>query len=117
MRQLEREIATLRQHLSRMKNRPELADAKTLRTYEEMIAHFKDYNDVVGDNPMNLCTTTLALNAYMLAHEQKYRDWAVGYIDAWVERTKANGGMIPTNGPRRTLCSKQPGVRKRAPAS
>jgi|GEM_PF-6402947 len=37
VRQLEREIATLRQHLSRMKNRPELADAKTLRTYEEMI--------------------------------------------------------------------------------
>lgn len=67
------------------------------RTYDEMIAHFKDYNDVVGDNPMNLCTTTLALNAYMLAQEQKYRDWAVGYIDAWVERTKANGGMIPTN--------------------
>jgi shikimate kinase len=37
VRQLEREIATLRQHLSRMKSRPELADAKTLRTYEEMI--------------------------------------------------------------------------------
>ena len=37
IRQLEREIATLRQHLSRMKSRPELADAKTLRTYEEMI--------------------------------------------------------------------------------
>ncbi len=37
VRQLEREIATLRQHLTRMKNRPELADAKTLRTYEEMI--------------------------------------------------------------------------------
>jgi shikimate kinase len=37
VRRLEREIATLRQHLSRMKNRPELADAKTIRTYEEMI--------------------------------------------------------------------------------
>ncbi|HMW49586.1 MAG TPA: hypothetical protein PKD17_06810 [Cellvibrionaceae bacterium] len=37
VRRLEREIATLRQHLSRMKSRPELADAKTLRTYEEMI--------------------------------------------------------------------------------
>jgi shikimate kinase len=37
IRQLEREIATLRQHVSRMRNRPELADAKTLRTYEEMI--------------------------------------------------------------------------------
>lgn len=37
IRQIEREIATLRQHLTRMRNRPELADAKTLRTYEEMI--------------------------------------------------------------------------------
>jgi shikimate kinase len=37
IRQLEREITTLRQHLTRMRNRPELADAKTLRTYEEMI--------------------------------------------------------------------------------
>jgi len=67
------------------------------RTYAEMIAHFQDYTDVVGDNPMNLCTTTLALNAYMLAHETKYRDWAIEYTNAWVERTQANGGMIPTN--------------------
>lgn len=37
VRQIEREISTLRQHLTRMRNRPELADAKTLRTYEEMI--------------------------------------------------------------------------------
>ncbi|MEZ4870103.1 MAG: hypothetical protein R3C14_52730 [Caldilineaceae bacterium] len=67
------------------------------RTYDEMIAHFKDYNDVVGDHPLNLCTTALALNAYMLAGEPKYRDWLVRYVDGWVERTVANGGIIPTN--------------------
>ncbi len=67
------------------------------RSYEEMVAHFKDYNDVVGDNPMNLATTVLALNAYALDHEPKYRDWALEYIDAWVERTEENGGIIPTN--------------------
>ena len=67
------------------------------RSYDEMVAHFKDYNDVVGDNPMNLSTTVMALNAYMLDHEDKYRDWALDYIDAWVERTEANGGIIPTN--------------------
>lgn len=61
------------------------------------MAHFKDYNNVVGDNPMNLSTTVLALNAYMLDHEEKYRNWALEYIDAWVGRTKANGGIIPTN--------------------
>ncbi len=67
------------------------------RTYEEMIAHFQDYNDVVGDNPLNLCVTALTLNAYMLSHESKYRDWTLEYVNAWVERTQANGGIIPTN--------------------
>ena len=43
------------------------------RGYEEMVAHFKDYNDVVGDHPINLASTILHLNAYMLGHEQKYR--------------------------------------------
>ena len=66
-------------------------------SYDEMVAHFKDYNDIVGDNPMNLATTVLALNAYMLDHEAKYRDWALEYIDAWCERTAENGGIIPTN--------------------
>jgi len=67
------------------------------RSYEEMVAHFKDYNDVVGDHPLNLCITTLMLNAYMLDGEEKYRTWLVDYVNAWVERTAANGGIIPTN--------------------
>jgi hypothetical protein len=66
-------------------------------SYDEMVAHFKDYNDVGGDNPMNLATTVLALNAYMLENEEKYRAWALEYIDAWCERTEKNGGIIPTN--------------------
>lgn len=67
------------------------------RTYAEMVAHFQDYNDVAGDHPLNLCTTTLAFNAFMMSGEDKYRDWMVDYIDAWVERTEANNGIIPTN--------------------
>ena len=67
------------------------------KSYEEMVEHFKDYTDVVGDNPMNLAATILAFNAYMLNHEEKYRDWALEYIDAWCERTEQNGGIIPTN--------------------
>jgi hypothetical protein len=66
-------------------------------SFEEMVAHFQDYNDIVGDNPMNLAATVLALNAYMLEHEEKYRDWALEYIDAWCDRTAENGGIIPTN--------------------
>jgi len=67
------------------------------RNYAEMVAHFEDYNDVVGDHPLNLQTTTLALNSYMLSGEERYRAWAVDYVDAWCERTAANGGIIPTN--------------------
>jgi hypothetical protein len=65
-------------------------------TYEQMVAHFKDYNDVVGDHPSNLSATTLALNAYMLAHEEKYKKWLLDYVEAWRERTVANGGIIPS---------------------
>ena len=65
--------------------------------YEEMLEHFKDYTDVVGDHPLNLLTTTLATNAYMLAHERKYRDWVLEYVDAWMERMEANDGIIPSN--------------------
>ena len=66
-------------------------------SYEEMLAHSKDYNDVVGDHPLNLCTTTLALYAFMISGDDKYRKWLLEYVEAWVERTAANGGIIPTN--------------------
>lgn len=65
-------------------------------TYEQMVAHFKDYNDIVGDHPQNMGATSLALNAYMLTGEQKYKDWLLEYVDAWAERTVANDGIIPT---------------------
>jgi len=67
------------------------------RDYPEMLEHFKDYTDIVGDHPMNLAATTLALNAYMLAGEAKYKEWLLEYVDAWVERTIANEGIIPSN--------------------
>jgi hypothetical protein len=64
--------------------------------YEQMLAHFKDYNDVVGDHPSNLSATTLALDAYMLTHEEKYKTWLLDYVEAWRARTLANGGIIPS---------------------
>jgi hypothetical protein len=67
------------------------------RDYSEMLAHFKDYNDIVGDHPQNLLATCLAVNAYMLAHEPKYKKWVLEYVDAWLERMAANGGIVPTN--------------------
>jgi hypothetical protein len=67
------------------------------RNYQEMLDHFKDYNDVAGDHPLNMGATSLVLNAYMLTGEDKYLEWLKGYCDAWVERTEANGGIIPSN--------------------
>ena len=66
-------------------------------TFQEMLDHFRDYTDVVGDNPMNLGATTLGFTAYALTGEQKYRDWVLDYVDAWVERTEANKGLIPSS--------------------
>ena len=68
-----------------------------MENYELMLAHFDGYLNSTGDNPLNLITTILALNAYMLDHEPKYRDWMLEYIDAWKERTEKNGGNIPSN--------------------
>ena len=67
------------------------------KSYEQMVFHFKDYNDIVGGHPQNLSATTLGLNAYMLTDEPKYRHWLLDYVDAWVERAKENDGIIPSN--------------------
>jgi hypothetical protein len=67
------------------------------RNYEEMLAHFKDYTDIVGDHPLNLLATALALDAYMLKHEPRYKKWLLEYVDAWRERMLQNRGIIPTN--------------------
>ena len=66
-------------------------------TFDQMLEHFKDYTDVVGDHPLNLGATTLGFNAFALTGEAKYRDWTLEYVDAWVERTEANDGIIPSN--------------------
>jgi len=66
-------------------------------SYKQMLAHFKDYNDIVGDHPQNLSATSLATTAYLLTGEEKYRRWVLDYVDAWVQRMADNGGIIPTN--------------------
>lgn len=67
------------------------------RNYKEMLEHFQDYNDIVGDHPLNLVATTLALNAYLVTGEEKYKRWLLEYVDAWRERMIANNNLIPTN--------------------
>ncbi|MBL9211852.1 MAG: hypothetical protein JNL92_15380, partial [Opitutaceae bacterium] len=66
-------------------------------TYAQFLAHYEEYTDVAGDHFLNLVATTLPLNAYLVANEPKYKAWLVGYMDAWLDRMRRNGGVIPSH--------------------
>ena len=65
-------------------------------SYQDTLDHYAEYSDVVGDNPLNLQVTTLGLNAYALGAGERFRRWALDYLDAWVDRARANGDMLPS---------------------
>jgi hypothetical protein len=65
-------------------------------TFDQFLAHYQEYTDVAGDHFLNLASTTLATNAYLLTGDPKYRTWVVEYMDAWLDRMKRNGGIIPS---------------------
>lgn len=50
-----------------------------------------------GDIPLNLLATSMVTNAYLHTGDEKYRNWVKGYVDAWMERSQRNGGLIPDN--------------------
>jgi hypothetical protein len=58
---------------------------------------FLKATNIRGDHPLNLGATNLAFHAYMLTHEDKYRNWLLEYVDAWKARIAANSGNIPSN--------------------
>ncbi|HEU5135081.1 MAG TPA: hypothetical protein VFU13_08055 [Steroidobacteraceae bacterium] len=66
------------------------------RNFDEFLAHFREYTDTVCDSPLNLQSTTLALNAYLLTGEKRWREWLLSYVDAWVERARANDDILPS---------------------
>ncbi|NQW20031.1 MAG: hypothetical protein HQ477_04785 [Chloroflexi bacterium] len=67
------------------------------RNFDEMLQHFEEYTDVVGDHPINLAATTLAVNAYMATGDEKYRNWLLEYVNAWAQRAKDNDEILPSN--------------------
>ncbi|MBM3216914.1 hypothetical protein FJZ36_18625 [Candidatus Poribacteria bacterium] len=50
-----------------------------------------------GDVPLNLMATSLVAHAYVMTGEGRYRDWVLDYLDAWVDRARRNGGLLPDN--------------------
>jgi len=66
------------------------------QNYAQTLSHYDEYGDVAGDNPLNLQATTLGLNAYALGAGERFRGWALDYLDAWMERARANGDVVPS---------------------
>lgn len=50
-----------------------------------------------GDVAVNLAATSLATNAWLYGHEDRFRDWALRYIGAWERRAAELGGILPDN--------------------
>lgn len=67
------------------------------KTYAQFLQHYEEYTDVAGDHFLNLVATTLPTVAYLVANEPRYREWLVAYLDAWLERMRRNGGVIPSH--------------------
>jgi hypothetical protein len=56
-----------------------------------------DWTRVGGDVTMNLLSTTLAVNAWILSGDDVFRDWALEYAGAWADRTAENNGIVPSD--------------------
>jgi hypothetical protein len=65
--------------------------------HPERLTRYSTASNIRGDHPLNLGAATLAMNAFLLTHENKYRDWLLEYVGAWRDRVETNGGNIPTN--------------------
>ncbi|MBI3942937.1 MAG: hypothetical protein HY326_07985 [Chloroflexi bacterium] len=50
-----------------------------------------------GDVATNLTVTSLVANAFLLTGEEKYRQWILDYVDAWIARAQENAGLLPDN--------------------
>ncbi|MBM3934612.1 MAG: hypothetical protein FJ319_09980 [SAR202 cluster bacterium] len=50
-----------------------------------------------SDSSNNLGATALLTAAYMATGEDRYRQWVLDYIEAWMDRMKKNGGIMPDN--------------------
>ena len=63
---------------------------------EEILDLF-DKMALQGDEPAGLCATALVTNAYLYTGDEKYKRWVLDYVGSWIERIRANDGVIPDN--------------------
>jgi hypothetical protein len=50
-----------------------------------------------GDVPANMAAAALMANAFIHTGEAKYAAWIKEYVGAWLDHTRANGGITPDN--------------------
>ena len=50
-----------------------------------------------SDSPNSLGATALMTNAYLYTGDEKYKRWVLDYTEAWLDRMRANGGIMPDN--------------------
>ena len=71
----------------------DLRDPVLARRMGEVMQERMGRGDVAG----NLGVTSLVTNAYLMTGDDTYRRWVVEYVDAWTERARLNGGLLPDN--------------------
>ncbi|MDP7134879.1 MAG: hypothetical protein QF437_30560, partial [Planctomycetota bacterium] len=50
-----------------------------------------------GDVPLNLMATSMVTHAYIYTGDDKYKQWVLDYLQAWLERRDRNDGIMPDN--------------------
>lgn len=68
-------------------------DADLRQQVHERFDHVVMHADVV----VNLSTVPLLATAFLYTGDERYRTWICDYVGAWIERTRANGGILPDN--------------------
>jgi hypothetical protein len=63
----------------------------------DRLTRYATASNIKGDHPLNVATTALGFNAFLLSREERFRAWTLDYLDAWRMRIYASAGNIPTN--------------------
>ncbi|MNH90079.1 hypothetical protein D3C73_426120 [compost metagenome] len=64
--------------------------------YKQIIVKMNE-RKAKGDVPLNLNATGIITNAFLYTKDEKFKQWVLEYVAAWVERTARNGGLTPDN--------------------
>lgn len=51
---------------------------------------------VRGDVPLNMNAASMVTHAFLFTGEDKYKQWVLDYLQAWVERAMPTAASCPT---------------------